>query len=252
MIDAEIKIFSSIEELNIYARNEISRIANEAITSRGIFTIALSGGSTPKKLYEMLAAEEFQTEINWRQTHFFFGDERLVSPESEESNFRMARDTLFSKIRVPPQNIHRFLTEQGEPKIVAEKMENQLREFFGLGPNEFPNFDLILLGLGADGHTASLFPETSALNETERLVAENYVEKFQTYRLTFTISTINHARNIIFLVTGEDKAEAVREILRGENNPEIFPAQFIESNNGNLLFLLDEKAAFASGSNNPI
>ena len=120
-MNAEVKIFSSIEDLNVFARDEIARIAAEAIQARGIFTIALSGGSTPRKLYEMLAAEEFQNRVNPHQTHFFFGDERFVPPDSEESNFRMANEALFSKTGAPPQNIHRFLTEQGEPKIVAEK-----------------------------------------------------------------------------------------------------------------------------------
>jgi 6-phosphogluconolactonase len=247
MINREIKIFSSIEELNNYARDEIARIANEAITTRGIFTVALSGGSTPKKLYEMLAAEDFQTRINWHQTHFFFGDERFVSPDSEESNFRMANEALFSKINAPPQNIHRFLTERDEAEIVAEKMENSMREFFGLAADEFPRFDLILLGMGADGHTASLFPFTSSLNEKERLVTENYIEKLQTFRLTFTIPTINHARNIIFLVVGADKAEALRTVLGGEYNPKRIPAQLIRPEKGNLTFFVDEKAAFLLG-----
>jgi 6-phosphogluconolactonase len=243
MTEREPKIFPSIEALNDWAREEIVRLSAAAIAERGIFTIALSGGSTPKKLFALLAEDEFQGRINWHQTHFFFGDERFVAPDSEESNYRMAREVLFSKINVPTQNIHRFLTEQGDANIVAEKMENEMRGFFGLAANEFPNFDLILLGMGADGHTASLFPETSALQETKRLVTENYVEKFQTFRLTFTVPTINHARNVMFLIAGEDKAEALREVLDGEYKPEKFPSQFIKPENGKLLFLLDEKAA---------
>jgi 6-phosphogluconolactonase len=240
----EIKIFPSIEELNDFAREEIVRVANEAIRERGIFTIALSGGSTPKKLYALLAEKSFQSRINWFQTHFFFGDERFAAPDAEESNFRMANETLFSKIDVPPQNIHRFHTEgSDDAEIVAEKMENVLREFFGLAENEFSRFDLILLGMGADGHTASLFPETKALQEDRKIVAANYVEKFQTFRLTFTAPTINAARNIIFLVAGEDKAKAAHAVLEGEYDPEKFPAQLIRPADGDLMFLLDKNAA---------
>lgn len=243
MNNREIEIFPSVEELNNFALEQIVQLSAEAIGKRGIFTIALSGGSTPKKLYEMLAQENLQGLINWHQVHFFFGDERHVSPDSEESNFRMANEALFSKIDVPHQNIHRFQTEEPDAEIVAEKMENELREFFGLAENEFPHFDLILLGMGADGHTASLFPETSALKETTRLVTENHVEKFQTFRLTFTLPTINHARNIIFLIAGEDKAETIREVLQTASNEEKFPVQLIKPLDGNLTFLLDSKAA---------
>jgi len=243
MTEREIKVFSSIELLNEFARNEIANLCAKAIAKHGQFTIALSGGSTPQKLYALLAEENFQSQINWLKTRFFFGDERFVAPDSDESNFQMARETLFSKIKIPQENIHLFLTEEGNAKTVAEKMENELREFFHLKENEFPRFDLILLGMGADAHTASLFPATSALKETKRLVTENYVEKFEAFRLTFTLPTINHARNIFFIIAGEDKAKAVREVLQGEYNPEKFPAQFIKPENGKLLFLLDAKAA---------
>jgi 6-phosphogluconolactonase len=239
----EIEIFPSIEELNNFALEQIVRLSAEAIGKRGIFTIALSGGSTPRKLYEMLAQESLQGLINWHQVHFFFGDERHVPRDSEESNFRMANEALFSKIAVPHQNIHRFQTEESNAEIVAEKMENELREFFGLAENEFPHFDLILLGMGTDGHTASLFPGTSSLKETKRLVAENYVEKFQTFRFTFSVPTINHARDIIFLIAGEDKADVLRETLEGEDNFENFPARLINPLEGTLQFLIDKKAA---------
>lgn len=243
MSEREIEIFSSIKELHNFALEQFVELGATAIARRGIFTVALSGGSTPKKLYEMLAEESLQGLINWHQVHFFFGDERHVPPDAEESNFRAANEALFSKIDVPTQNVHRFQTEEPDAKIVAQKMENELREFFGLSDGEFPHFDLILLGLGADGHTASLFPETPALKETKRLVTENYVEKFQTFRLTFTVPNINHARNIIFLVTGEDKAEAFREVLQGADNPEKYPARMIKPEEGSLQFLADEKAA---------
>jgi 6-phosphogluconolactonase len=244
MTDREIKVFPNVDALNDWARGEIVRLSQAAIAERGIFTIALSGGSTPEKLYRLLAEDNFQNRINWHQTHFFFGDERLAAPDAEESNFRMANDALFSAGGVPAQNIHRFLTEQGDARLAAEKMENEMRVFFGLAENELPHFDLILLGMGADGHTASLFPATAALKETKRLVTENYVEKLQTFRLTFTASMINQARHIIFLIAGEDKAEALREVLKGEYEPEKYPAQLVQPDGGKLLFLIDEKAAF--------
>lgn len=240
----EIKIFQSVEELNAFARNEIARIAADSIRERGVFTIALSGGSTPKKLYELLvAAADFQGEIDWKKTHFFFGDERFVAPHAEESNFRMAHETLFSKIEVPSENIHRFLTEKTDAQNVAEEMENSLREFFRLARNEFPRFDLILLGMGADGHTASLFPKSEALKEKEKIVAANFVSKFDAFRLTFTFPTINNARNVIFLIAGEDKAEVLREVLHGVSNPLKFPSQFVRPTNGSLTFLIDSKAS---------
>lgn len=243
MSEKEIKIFAGVEKLNEFAVNEFVHICNESIAERGIFTVALSGGSTPKKLNALLASNAFRSKIEWRKIQFFFGDERCVSPDSEESNFRMANETLFSKLEIPPENVHRFLTELGNAHATAEKMESEIRAFFKLKKNEFPRFDLIFLGMGADAHTASLFPETSALEEDNRIVVENYVPKLETFRLTFTYPTINNARNIIFLVAGEDKAEAAREVLEGEYNPEKFPSQKVKCENGKLLFLLDEKAA---------
>ena len=153
----------------------------------------------------------------------------------------MANEALFSKVEIPKENIHRFLTEKGEPKIVAEEMEREIREVFELKESEFPRFDLIFLGIGNDGHTASLFPETEGLKEDKRIVIENYVPKFETFRLTFTFSTINNARNVIFLISGKEKAETLREVLYGEFQPEKLPSQAVKPVNGNLLFLTDIK-----------
>jgi 6-phosphogluconolactonase len=239
----EIKIFASIEELNEFAAHEFVRLSRESIEKRGQFTVALSGGSTPKKLNSLLASEKFRSQIEWQKIHFFFGDERHVAPEDEESNYRMANETLFSKLEIPAVNIHRFWTETGDVKIIAEKMEGDVRDFFNLSANEFPRFDLIFLGMGNDGHTASLFPGTAALDEERRIVIENYVPKFKTFRLTFTYPSINSARNVIFLIAGEDKAEALHEVLEGEFNYEKFPSQKIQPENGKLMFLVDEKAA---------
>ena len=281
MNEREIKVFASIEDLNEFAANEFVRLSREAIIERRQFTVALSGGSTPKKLNALLASEKFRSQIEWEKIQFFFGDERLVAPDDEESNYRMANETLFSKINISSKNIHRFETEEviefdkkrsvgkSLKKSFVQKsemdfnrrvlinrivgvMNEEIRDSFNLKvdildpqENEFPRFDLIFLGMGADGHTASLFPETSALTPGNnfQISVANFVPKFKTYRLTFTFKTINNARNIIFLVAGEDKAEALHEVLEGDYNPEKFPSQEIKPKDGKLIFLIDEKAA---------
>lgn len=237
----ELKTFENIEKLNIFAAEKFVEIAKDSITERGLFTVALSGGSTPKKLYSLLTQEPFRSKIEWQKIQFFFGDERNVSIDSEESNFRMVNEALFSKVEIPKENIHRFLTEKSDAKIIAEEMEKEIRDVFALKENEFPRFDLIFLGMGNDGHTASLFPETAALKEDKRIVVENYVPKFETCRLTFTFQTINNARNVIFLISGQEKAETLREVLYGEFQPEKLPSQAVKPVNGNLLFLTDIK-----------
>lgn len=259
----EIKVFPSVEELNDFAANEFVRLSRESIEKRGIFTVALSGGSTPRKLFELLASNFFRSQIEWEKVHIFFSDERCVAPDDEESNFRMANEALLSKIEIPSANIHRFVTEgyrksdfldhtdgggfgrfQAETKAVAEiaaKMTDEITEVFKLQKNEFPRFDLIFLGMGSDGHTASLFPDSEALGEKQKIVTENYIEKFDSFRLTFTFPTINNARNVIFLIAGEDKARVLKEVL--ENKDVKYPSQKVQPTAGKLMFLLDEKAA---------
>lgn len=227
------------ENISQLVAEKFVEIAKDSIDKRGVFTVALSGGSTPKKLYALLATEPFRSQIEWQKIQFFFGDERFVPKDSEESNYRMANEALFSKVEIPTKNIHRFVTENGDAKTVAEAMENEIQSVFDLKENEFPNFDLVFLGMGGDGHTASLFPETTALKEKKRIVVENYVPKFETYRLTFTFPTINNARNIIFLIAGADKAETLHEVLAGKFQPEKFPSQMVNPIDGNLLILTD-------------
>lgn len=235
----EIKNFENIEQLNIFAAETFIEIAKNSIANRGWFTVALSGGSTPKRLYALLAESPFRSQIEWQKIHFFFGDERMVLPTDNESNYRMANETLFSKIEIPAENIHRFQTEQGSAETVALIMEQKIQKVFELKPNEFPRFDLIFLGMGADGHTASLFPDTSALKEDKRIVIENFVPKLENFRLTFTFSTINNARNIIFLIAGADKEETLHEVLEGKFQPDKFPSQAVKPFDGNLLILTD-------------
>lgn len=235
-----IKIFPNIEELNNFAAEKFVEIAHEAIENRGKFTISLAGGSTPKSLYRLLSSEKFKDKIEWSKVFFFFGDERNVSFDDAESNFRMAHENLFAPLEINVNNLFLWLTGSETPEITAEIYQGEIKRFFKLGENEFPRFDLILLGMGNDGHTASLFPFTKALHEKNKIAVENYVEKLNTKRLTLTFQTINNARNIIFLVSGEEKAETLREVLEGEFQAEKFPSQNVNPENGNLFWLLDE------------
>ncbi len=179
----------------------------------------------------------------WSQTHFFWGDERHVSPDSPESNYAMARQTMLGPIGVPAKNIHRIRSELPDAHDAASEYETQLRSFFQSPPGQLPRFDLILLGLGPDAHTASLFPHTEALHEHHKLVAANWVEKFKTWRITLTLPVINNAANVLFLVSGSEKAEALKTVLKGPHHPELYPAQLIQPTDGTLTWLVDQSAA---------
>lgn len=243
-----IKIFPNIEELNNFAAQKFVEIANEAIEKRKTFVVALAGGSTPKALYQLVSSETFRDKVDWSRVFFFFGDERNVLPDNAESNFRMANENLFEPLKINNSNIFRWQTELKDLKKIAEDYAETLRkENYQLstadGSDLFPRFDLILLGMGADGHTASLFPFTDALLETDKIAVANYVEKLQTTRLTLTFPVINNARNLIFLVAGEDKAETLKAVLEGEFEPEKLPAQNVRPKDGELFWLLDENVA---------
>jgi 6-phosphogluconolactonase len=213
------------------AAEKFVEIADVAIAERGQFIVALAGGSTPKELYKLLATKK----LAWRNVVFFFGDERNVPTDSDESNFKTANETLFKPLNINPQNIYRWQTELIEPAEIAADYADKVTRFAA-------RFDLILLGTGTDGHTASLFPHTTALGETAKSAVENWVEKLNAWRFTLTFKTINHARNIIFLVKGEDKAEILREILEGEFRPAELHSQHIKTESGMLLWLLDKNA----------
>ena len=238
-----IKIFPNLVELNNFAAEKFVEIARETIKKHGRFTVALAGGSTPKSLYRLLSSSKFKGKFKRSKILFFFGDERNVSPTDAESNFRMAKETLFQPLEIAGENIFRWQTELDNADITAKDYERKIKKKFDLAENEFPRFDLILLGMGADGHTASLFPFSEALRETEQITAANYLEKLNTTRLTLTFPTINNARNIIFLVAGAEKAEILHEVLEGESQPEKLPAQNINPKDGNLFWLLEENVA---------
>jgi 6-phosphogluconolactonase len=212
--------------------------AAEAVRARGRFTVALSGGSTPKRLYALLATKG---SIPWDKVFFFWGDERHVPPDDAESNYRMANEAMLSKVSVPAANVFRVRGEEKDASNAAQQYEKDVQQFFHLSPGEFPRFDLIFLGLGPDGHAASLFPKSAALTERRRLVVANWVEKFETDRITFTFPVLNAAACVMFLASGPDKAQILREVF--ENRSANLPSQAIRPTNGKLLWLVDSAAA---------
>ncbi len=222
------------------AAEEFISTARTAIGAQGRFTVALAGGSTPKGLYSLLASN--YGNFAWNRVFLFFGDERHVPPTDPESNYRMANESLIAKISIPAENVFRVPAENPDAAAAALNYENDLRRFFELKPQQFPRFDLILLGLGPDGHTASLFPDSPALEEQSRLVVANWVAKFNAYRITFTFPVLNRAAEVMFLTCGADKADMVRQVLETKTTPPL-PSQRVQPSDGKLLWMLDEAAA---------
>lgn len=224
--------------------------AASAIAARGAFYVALSGGSTPRELHTWLsgeatpAAETGADQIDWSRVHVFFGDERYVPHDHPDSNYRMARESLLEHVSVPADQIFPMPTSESDPAQAAALYETQIRKH-GPAAEEggIPRFDLILLGLGPDGHTASLFPHTAALSEREKLVAANFVEKLDTHRLTFTVPLLCAARSVVFLIRGQEKAEKLKRLVEGPYEPEETPSQLVQPEHGSLLFLVDKAAA---------
>ncbi len=224
------------QQLAEAAARDFAAKAEAAIAEHGSFTVALAGGSTPEATYEILA-RDYADGLDWSKVHVFFGDERTVPPDHEDSNYRMAQRTLLS--HVPVGSIHRMRGEL-PPTEAAAAYEEELREFFGAS-DEPPSLDLILLGIGEDGHTASLFPETSALEVHDRWVVANPVLKLDTTRLTLTVPVINSARAVNFLVAGECKAEALKQILEGDADPRQYPARLVQPADG-PVWMVDRAA----------
>ena len=239
----DLRIVSDPAELARAAAAEFARHASAAVRERNLFSVALSGGSTPKLLYAELANDpSLRDRLSWDKIHFFWGDERAVPPDDEESNFRLAHDALLSQVPVPPENVHRIRAEETDPALAASDYERELRNFFQLNSQQLPRFDLILLGLGPDGHTASLFPSTDALNETEHLVVANWIERLKTHRITVTFPVLNNAASVLFLVSGSEKANVLRDVISGANTDE-YPAQRVRPTSGTVTWLVDEDAA---------
>lgn len=225
------------------AAERFAGAAAEALARAGRFTVALAGGTTPRLLYTLLAAESHRTHIPWPRTHVLWGDERCVPPDHPESNYRMAHETLLRHLPIPPEQIHRMRGEDPDPERAAAEYEARLRTAFRGPAGSLPRVDLVLLGMGADGHTASLFPHTEALRETQRWVVRNHVPKLRADRLTLTAPAINGGSTILFLVAGDDKAPALQEVLEGPTDPERLPAQLIRPTDGHLVWLVDRAAA---------
>lgn len=214
-------------------------LAQKAIHTRGTFSVALSGGSTPKQVYAELADPGLQNQLFWPQIHLFWGDERHVPPHDQESNFRMVQETLLSKIHIPEENIHRVKTEM-DARLAAFSYEEEMRAFF---EQPWPRFDLVLLGMGSDGHTASLFPNTAALNETYRWFIANQIPSQNAWRLTLSKNAINASRKILVLVSGLSKADMLLNVLTGDYQPYQYPIQLISPVEGELIWMVDRAAA---------
>lgn len=222
--------------------------AEEAVPRSGRFTVALSGGSTPKLLYALLATAPYRSHLPWRQTHLFWGDERCVPPDHPDSNFGSARSNLLDRVPIPTDQVHRMHAERDGLDVVARQYEAEIAWTFGVTrAGQPPAFDLILLGMGSDGHTASLFPHTEAIRETRRWVVGNFVPTLRAHRLTLTAPILNRGLTVLFMVSGADKAPVLREVLEGPPDPERLPAQLIRPVAGHLIWLVDHTAASQLG-----
>lgn len=239
----DIKVCSNLSELSEYAARFVAASALRSVRERGRFCLCLSGGSTPRETYARLSDHPFRSEIPWHDVHVFWGDERCVPTNHPDSLYGMAWELMLSKVPIPPENVHRLRGESKNPSDAAAEYEEMLRDFFRLKIHEKPRFDLILLGMGADGHTASLFPGTSALEEKRRLVVANYVPALKANRLTLTLPVLNNAAMVMFLVAGESKSSSVGSVLRDTREEKRLPASMIDPLDGRVLWVLDRKAA---------
>lgn len=244
-----VMIANDRQELARTAAEHLARSAARAVAARGRFTLALAGGSTPRDLYHRLAEEPLASAMPWSGVHLFWGDERCVPPDHEESNYRMVREALLEtnpRPPIPAENVHRIATELGDPAAAAARYEADLRGFFELKGTEPPRFDLVLLGLGTDGHTASLFPGTGAVSISDRLCFSLWVERLAAHRITLSLPVFLAARSVAFLAAGKDKAEKVEAIL-GEDAPHLpadeLPAAAVRPAMGELTWWLDREAA---------
>lgn len=242
---SEINVYSANAELFRVAAEQFVTLAEGAVRAKGSFTVALSGGSTPKGVHSLLASE-FASAVDWKKIYFFWGDERHVPPDHPDSNYRMAYETLLSKVPVDPAKVFRVHSENPDANAAAIEYEQTITAAFGVQDRQIPRFDLIFLGLGPDGHAASLFPHTAALREHSRLVVANWVEKLHTDRITFTLPLLINAANISFLVTGKDKAPAVRSVFDPDSSGDDFPAKLVNPPHGRLVWMLTEDAAALS------
>jgi 6-phosphogluconolactonase len=236
--------FPDAEAVSRHAASEFVRRAKQSVRDRGVFHVALAGGSTPRRTYELLATPAFSKSVEWGSVQIYFGDERAVEPDHPDSNFNTANLALLAGIGLHSSQVHRMAGERRDLSLSAREYETQLSKSLAVkGHGGFPRFDLVMLGMGKDGHTASLFPFTDALKEREAWVVRNEVPQMSTERLTLTAPVLNAARCVMFLVSGPDKAEALERVLEGPPNASEFPSQLIAPLEGDLLWLVDEAAA---------
>lgn len=234
----EVAIFETPADLAAGLAQLIADCASFAITERGAFYIALAGGTTPSAAYKLLGEEPISTEISWDDTFIFFSDERCVSPDDPESNFKMAKETLLKHIKIPPHNVHRMRGED-DPSQAAAAYEKLIHEDLG----ENPRFDLILLGMGSEGHTASLFPGSVPADDGRTLVAAPYISKLKAHRITFTPRLINNARRVAIATEGAGKAATLAAAMNGPSRPDLYPIQLVAPTDGNLRWMVDRVAA---------
>ena len=235
-----IEVLSDLEALSLHAASIFVSASKNSIAAKKRFAVAISGGSTPRRLYTLLGSDAYRHRVDWQTVHFFWADERCVPKEDEASNFRTAFDTFLSKIALPDKNIHRIKGEEA-PDKAARDYEEEIRRFFG--ESERPRFDLIILGMGEDGHTASLFPGSKSLEETVRLAIPVYLGEPSKNRITLTLPVLNNAVQILFLVAGPSKAGVLSEILGDGEKRKWFPAGLVRPAHGNMTWLIDQEAA---------
>jgi 6-phosphogluconolactonase len=238
------RVFASAAATARAAAQLFSDAAVNAAKDRGVARIAISGGTTPKSMFQLLAdpAEPFLNQVPWDRIELFWVDERCVPPDHSESNYRMTKEALLSKVPLPAERVHRMEGEL-DPEVAASRYESVIRNTFKLEGAQTPTFDLILLGMGDDGHTASLFPHTEALNEMARLAVPNHVPQKDAWRITLTWPVINQGRAVAFLIEGEPKAQVLHDVFLGPYQPDTYPSQIIRPASGRLTLLLDRAAA---------
>jgi 6-phosphogluconolactonase len=245
----QVDVFADANKLTRGAAERFVVLAAKAIEDQGVFSVALSGGSTPKSLYQLMAADPLiRSKVQWSKVHMFFGDERHVPPDHAESNFRMANEAMLQSLACEQLHVHRVLAELPNAADAAAQYEEDLKEFFeprGLLEGGFPRFDLIFLGMGPDGHTASLFPNSSGLDEKTGWIVANWVEKFHTDRITMTFPVLNSAAEVIVFVVGPEKASLLAEVLDAGATRTKYPVQEVKPRNGLKRWMLDAAAASA-------
>ncbi len=245
--DSEVRVLDDPTRVARAAAEEFARRAQRKAKAGGDFAVALSGGSTPQRLHALLAQPPYRDRIPWDRVHLFWGDERAVPPDHPDSNYGAARAALLESVAIPAGNIHRMEAENPDPQAAAAAYERTLRAFFGLSADGLPRFDLVFLGMGADGHTASLFPGSEALWERQRLVVAPWVDAVGSHRVSLTCPVLNNAACIMFLVTGAEKAETLRRVLENDEATVDLPGRLIAPRDGELVWLVDRAAAASLG-----